>query len=726
MIFDSSVVVFATFESERGHSTCVSSLAFAVVALLLGARIGKMDAILQRTRGALSQQSSSRSVNRLSGLLDRIRKNSGSKKRKRGQDHRIQIRWIHFNWIKGRFDTVRQKNGGGNRFIQYSDMEPLTIEDVLRKASDIFFPGGECDFAGNVLDMRLEVCDATQKVIDHFPDDGTLNKYLDANGLYPSTTYLYLRSKPWSLCEGMQSSANVSTATSEALQPAITQTSVVDLVAASPPQHQTVVAPSSSSFPTVKLLICQVCSRSYEQGSFCLRCLQDEEFEKTLQTDNFTVTTSPQPAADDALAAIAHDSPLSLQDIRARRLEVFGTAETLERIVDSTIEAESILSDGIQTSAIAEEVGVSQSHTDVRRLAEEHSPSATQSVSLSDINLQQRQPIKLLTVHRSRIRSDMIEHFKDPSVLTSQLIFSIIDERGNPEQGAGDGVYREVFSCFWLEFSNSMTIGERERVPFVRHDHFIPEYESVARILVVGFKTASYFPLFLSQAYICFTFFGDQVPEEMLLQSLKKYLSPMEEELIDKVLKSDNIEESQEELDEFLERFNVYTMVTKANANKVILEIAKQELISKPHLMIGAWQDIVQELKSSAEFSSIEALQSFYDKLKPTVKKVLSSMTAKPQNDGERDAYKYLQRFVRGLDAAKLVKFLLFTTATDVMMEEKLEVIFTRNEGLSSRPIAHTCGPVLELPSTYSNYVELREEFTNILSKENGWEMDIL
>ena len=46
--------------------------------------------------------------------------------------------------------------------------------------------------------------------------------------------------------------------------------------------------------------------------------------------------------------------------------------------------------------------------------------------------------------------------------LASHLIFSIIDQRGKLEQGAGDGVYREVFSCFWLEFSNSMTIGERK------------------------------------------------------------------------------------------------------------------------------------------------------------------------------------------------------------------------------------------------------------------------
>ena len=56
----------------------------------------------------------------------------------------------------------------------------------------------------------------------------------------------------------------------------------------------------------------------------------------------------------------------------------------------------------------------------------------------------------------------------------------------------------------------------------------------------------------------------------------------------------------------------MYTMVTKDNVKKVVLEKAKQELISKSHLMIGTWQEIVQELKSSAEFSSIEVLQSFY------------------------------------------------------------------------------------------------------------------
>ena len=54
-----------------------------------------------------------------------------------------------------------------------------------------------------------------------------------------------------------------------------------------------------------------------------------------------------------------------------------------------------------------------------------------------------------------------------------------------------------------------------------------------------------------------------------------------------------------------------------------------------------------------------------------------------------------------------------------------IEVTYMKIEGLSSRPIAHTCGPLLEIPFTYSNYVEFKEEFNNILKKD-AWDIDIL
>ena len=84
-----------------------------------------------------------------------------------------------------------------------------------------------------------------------------------------------------------------------------------------------------------------------------------------------------------------------------------------------------------------------------------------------------------------------------------------------------------------------------------------------------------------------------------------------------------------------------------------------------------------------------------------------------------------MKRFIRGLDEAKLATFLRFTTASDVLVTDTLTISFTDNEGLQKRPVAHTCSFTLEVPSTYSSFCELREEFMSILNSD-GWEMNIV
>ena len=64
-------------------------------------------------------QRTERTVNRLSGLLNRIRNRGGaranggaSKNRKKprtDKEHRIQIRWLHYNKDKGKYTPVRNR-----------------------------------------------------------------------------------------------------------------------------------------------------------------------------------------------------------------------------------------------------------------------------------------------------------------------------------------------------------------------------------------------------------------------------------------------------------------------------------------------------------------------------------------------------------------------------------------------------------------------------------------
>lgn len=43
----------------------------------------------------------------------------------------------------------------------------------------------------------------------------------------------------------------------------------------------------------------------------------------------------------------------------------------------------------------------------------------------------------------------MIEYFKDIRVMNFLLLFIIINERGDEEEGVGVGVEREVYLLFW-------------------------------------------------------------------------------------------------------------------------------------------------------------------------------------------------------------------------------------------------------------------------------------
>jgi hypothetical protein len=51
---------------------------------------------------------------------------------------------------------------------------------------------------------------------------------------------------------------------------------------------------------------------------------------------------------------------------------------------------------------------------------------------------------------------------------------------------------------------------------------------------------------------------------------------------------------------------------------------------------------------------------------------------------------------------------------------------FSTLSGLERRPIARTCAPLIEIPSTYESYLALAEEFLNIIRGYQSWSFDIV
>ncbi len=88
--------------------------------------------------------------------------------------------------------------------------------------------------------------------------------------------------------------------------------------------------------------------------------------------------------------------------------------------------------------------------------------------------------------------------------------------------------------------------------------------------------------------------------------------------------------------------------------------------------MIASWQSVISQLKHYPQFQSVATIKAYYDSLLPTNKKVLGMLLSSPATDAERDALKFLQRFIRGLDMSNLIQFLRFTTAMDIVVDKKL------------------------------------------------------
>ena len=81
-----------------------------------------------------------------------------------------------------------------------------------------------------------------------------------------------------------------------------------------------------------------------------------------------------------------------------------------------------------------------------------------------------------------------------------------------------------------------------------------------------------------------------------------------------------------------------------------------------------------------------------------------------------------------GLDIKHNVSFLWGFSGSDLVVIDKIKVRFTTVErSIERRPIAHTCGNVLEIPvgeNGYDNFLLLRSEFDSIL-KSGYLDMDI-
>ncbi|VDI74013.1 Hypothetical predicted protein [Mytilus galloprovincialis] len=325
-----------------------------------------------------------------------------------------------------------------------------------------------------------------------------------------------------------------------------------------------------------------------------------------------------------------------------------------------------------------------------------------------------------IRLHRLNIMEELIAHCKNPDIITCTVKFDFVNEKG----ADATGVSRDVYSTFWNNFFSRAAEGEGQaRVPSLISQWQNEEWKAIGRILLKGYMDHSYFPLQFATAFVCALIHGESsLSPDMLMSSFLSYMNDTDREIVTAALKGNLQDDEKDDFIDILDRFDHNNIPSPDEVKHVFSQIAHKELIQKTKYALAGMAESSRD-NLVLLFPDTAAIKVLYEARNPTVKSVLKLLQAQPTNKAESDSYKYFKQYIKSQEDSNLRKLLQYITGSNVICVERIAVMFTYSEGLLRHPVAHTCGPTLELPATYNSYPDLRGEFDSILGSDKCMEM---
>lgn len=252
------------------------------------------------------------------------------------------------------------------------------------------------------------------------------------------------------------------------------------------------------------------------------------------------------------------------------------------------------------------------------------------------------------------------------------------------------GVVRDCLSEFWNDFYDQCTTGYAFKVHFLRHDFGQQKWKSVGRIISFGWVKEKYLPVKIAPVILEQATLG--YVKSDLVENFLKYI-PESERTVLESWRSDFASVDQEELLDILDNHSCRNTPTASNVNEVLQELAHKTLVQEPRYVIDQWAKILLTPEHG-----LRDLTTVYETLQPTVRKVVKSLTfPEVMTVKQKDIQKYLSTYLRNADTQRLCLFLRFCTGSDLFLGKNISINFTHIQGFQRRPVAHTCGCVLEL-----------------------------
>ena len=332
-----------------------------------------------------------------------------------------------------------------------------------------------------------------------------------------------------------------------------------------------------------------------------------------------------------------------------------------------------------------------------------------------------------IIVHRGHAFSDLTTYFKtcvDVNPKIDNITTTVILPNGDAER-ADDfgGVMRDVITEFWEQFYESCTVGYNLKIPILRHDFQQDDWAAVARVIAIGWTLQKMLPVRLAPSFLNCCLYGmdlNKINSDSMLDEYLQFISAIEQEMVKQALNDFNSVEYDDLLD-FLGNRECKVLVTSSNFRETILQMASKEMHQEPAFIKETLFNVL--LSYNLEIDVARE----HEQLKVTTKRVLSIVECE---DTSQRTCKFFLKYIRELSTEQLRTLMRFTTATDMMLSDsnncylKLKVNLVDMHGFGRRPVAHTCGRVLELAKNYESFPQFRAEFNAVLSSK-VWVMDI-
>lgn len=339
------------------------------------------------------------------------------------------------------------------------------------------------------------------------------------------------------------------------------------------------------------------------------------------------------------------------------------------------------------------------------------------SVVDSEVDTQPEQ--MLLILHRGRVFEELLEAFQQSAFKIESVKIEMRLPNGEVEAAEDmGGVLRDSLSEFWQTFYEKCTLGTNVKVPYLRHDFGEPQWVAIGKILAVGWKNEQYFPIKLASTFIhaCLEIITE---DEDLIKDFLLFVSDSESDVLKAALNNfDTVD--YDELLEVVSFFDSKRMPTKDNIRQLLMEFAHKDLVQKAAFVARCFKNNLFGVLVPND------LRKIYGEMEPTPKNILAKLICESDLREATRIYGFLKKFIRESDANIRSAFLRFCTGSDIANRFIRVTVFNDSGSTNFRcPTAHTCAGLLEMPTSYENYLNFRSELKNILSA-NVWVMDII